>query len=303
METRAGQDRLAFAIPYYSGKHFLARAVESVRRQSSPHWRLLVSDDSPRDEGIADLLAQYGDARIRYRKNPATLGLAGNWNTCLAEADGELVTILHGDDELLENYCEVMLRAARDYPDAVGCYCNAQIINERGRRVVSLPDLAKRFVRPRAAGATLLTGRAAIARLLHGNFIICPTMCYKRGKLGPRRFDGRWRFAVDLDLFTRLLLDGDTLVGIPATAYAYRRHAASATAQQTATLERFAEEIEFYDGLAALGRARDWPDVAAAGENKRMIRLNLAWCLLQDLLSCRPWDARGKLALLASMRK
>jgi glycosyltransferase involved in cell wall biosynthesis len=302
MKIVGGSDRLAFAIPYYSGKHYLAGAVESVRRQTNPQWTLTVCDDSPQDDGIAELLAQYADPRIRYRRNPATLGLAGNWNACLVEADGDLVTILHGDDELLENYCDLMLRAAGDYPDAVGCYCDAAIINERGRRIVSLPDAAKRFVRPRTSGETLLSGHAAVTRLLYGNFITCPTMCYKRSKLGTRRFDKRWRFVTDLDLFARLLLDGETLVGLPTIAYAYRRHAASATAQQTATLQRFAEEIEFYDSLAALGRTRDWPALMHAGEKKRIVRLNLAWCLLQDLFALRLRAARAKLALLAAIR-
>ena len=150
--------KLAFAIPYYSGKQLLTAAIESVRRQANPSWSLLICDDSPTDEGISELVAQLGDARIRYRRNAATLGLAGNWNMCLAEADGDLVTLLHGDDELLENYCDLMLAAAAEYPEAAGWYCNARIIDSQGRKAFSPPDLVKRVLQPRSTDTARLAG-------------------------------------------------------------------------------------------------------------------------------------------------
>ncbi len=226
-------DTLSLTIPYYQGEHFLTQAIESVLRQRNPNWTLLVSDDSPGEQGVGDLVARYRDSRIRYRKNAATLGLAGNWNACLNESAGDLVTILHADDELLEDYCDVMLRAARDHPDAVCYFCDAVIINERGRRIFSLPDMVKHFIRPSASGPLVLSGPRGIAALLHGDFIMCPTVCYRRDRLRDRRFDERWRFVLDLDFFTRLLAGGEKLVGIPTAAYAYRRHAGSATAQRT----------------------------------------------------------------------
>ena len=85
---------------------------------------------------------------MRYHKNPSTLGMAGNWNKCLSEAESDLVTLLHADDKLLETYCDVMLQAAGKYPAAVGYFCEATIINESGNRNFSLPDMVKRFMRP-----------------------------------------------------------------------------------------------------------------------------------------------------------
>ena len=131
---------------------------------------------------------------------------------------------------------------------------------------------------------------------------MCPTMCFNRSRLGQRRFDSRWRFAVDLDLFVRLLIDGETLIGIPQTAYAYRRHSGSVTSQQTASLQRFVEEIELYDQMAKLGAERGWPDVEAAASKKRIIRLNLGWCILQDLVTGRWLAAKSKLGLLSQIQ-
>jgi glycosyltransferase involved in cell wall biosynthesis len=288
-------DTLSLAVPYYQGEHFLTRAIESVLGQRNPNWTLLVSDDSPGEQGVGALVARYRDPRIRYRKNAATLGLAGNWNACLNESAGDLVTILHADDELLEDYCDVMLQAARDHPDAACYFCDAVIIDERGRRIFSLPDMVKRFIRPSASGPLVLSGPRGIAALLHGDFIMCPTVCYRRDRLRDRRFDERWRFVLDLDFFTRLLAGGEKLVGIPTAAYAYRRHAGSATAQQTVNLQRFVEEVAVYDQLADLGEQQGWSEVVRVGRRKRIIRLNLLYCILRDVLGLRWADAGRKL--------
>ena len=58
---------------------------------------------------------------------------------------------------------------------------------------------------------------------------------------------------LDLDFFTRILLDGGTMVGLPAVAYAYRRHAENATSQYTESLLRFEEESQLHDRVAADG--------------------------------------------------
>jgi glycosyltransferase involved in cell wall biosynthesis len=289
---------LTFAIPYYRGKDLLVRTIESVRSQRNPCWELVVCDDSDGEEGIGDLVAGCRDRRIRYHKNASTLGLAGNWNTCLREATTDLVTVLHADDLLLENYCDVMLQAASDYPGAAGYFCNALIIDQRGRKIVGLPEIAKRIIRPRGGEAFELSGREGIALLLHGNFIVCPTVCYRRPRLGPHRFNSRWHFCLDLDLYTTLLLGGEKFVGVPATAYAYRRHAGSATARQSKTLRRFVEEIQFYDRMAEVAHAHGWDDVAAVAHKKRIIWLHLFYCVVKDVMGLRLRDAGRKLAIL-----
>src|SRR5437016_5010424 len=44
---------LTVAIPFYKGQDYLRRAIESVLRQSSPDWRLVVCDDGP-EPGTAE---------------------------------------------------------------------------------------------------------------------------------------------------------------------------------------------------------------------------------------------------------
>ncbi len=171
------QDHLTLAIPYYSGKHLLARAIESVLKQTYGDWNVVVCDDSLVDEGVGELVGGYGDKRIRYVRNPANLGLAGNWNKCLSEATTDLVTILHADDELLPEYCDLMLATVRAFPQAVGWYCQAIIIDERGRKTFSMPDLAKRMVRPKTRGVLELNGPDGVAALCCGAISFLVRQC------------------------------------------------------------------------------------------------------------------------------
>ena len=273
---------LTVAIPFYKGLGYLRQAIESVLRQTSPGWRLIVCDDGP-EPGTAELVNSFGDPRIRYLKNERNLGMAGNWNRCLAAADTDLVNLLHNDDELLPNYVAEMLAAGREYPDAAAFFCRARVIDAAGRETFSLVDYVKRFLQPSAAGPLDLGGPSAIKALMHGDFIMCPTVCYRKSRLPAERFRADWRQVLDLDFFTRILLAGGTMVGLPAVAYAYRRHEENATAQQPEPLLRFEEESRIHDQIAAIARERGWPAVARVAAGKRVIKLHLLFRICQDL--------------------
>ncbi|MFA6039818.1 MAG: glycosyltransferase [Candidatus Peribacteraceae bacterium] len=83
---------------YKPDARFLREAVESVLAQTYPHWTLLVNDE-PTDVDTKSIIQPYlGDPRIRYGRNAARLGIGGNWNACLATAQGEIIQYLFQDD-------------------------------------------------------------------------------------------------------------------------------------------------------------------------------------------------------------
>lgn len=286
---------LTIAIPFYKGQAYLRKAIESVLRQTSANWRLIICDDGL-EPGTAELVNSFGDSRIRFLKNDHNLGMAGNWNRCLDAADSDLVNLLHNDDELLPSYIEEMLRAGREFPDAAAFFCRARVIDAAGRETFSLVDYVKRFLQPTTEGPLILQGKLALAALMHGDFIMCPTVCYRKSRLPGERFRAEWKQVLDLDFFTRILLEGGTMVGLPVVAYSYRRHDENATAQQTATLLRFEEESRFHDEVVVIARERGWPSVARVAAGKRVIKLHLLFRICQDIshLRLRPalkkWD-------------
>jgi GT2 family glycosyltransferase len=293
---------LTLAIPYYSGFTLLERALRSTTAQSAP-VRVLIVDDSPHGLDVRELeVIEALAPRARVLRNEQNLGMARSWNRCLDEADTDLVTIFHADDELTPDYAAAMIALAARAPEATAVFCGARVIGEDGEHALSLPDLYKRVLIPRHGELLTLRGDAALASLMRGNYIFCPSLCYRKSRLGTERFDPGYRFVMDMDLTVRLLLAGAILVGIPRRPlYRYRRHAANATQQLTLDLTRFREESAFYlqvaERAAKLGHLR----AARVAGARRVILLNLGFCLLRDLGS-RDWPALGaKLTLLRQL--
>ena len=293
---------ITFAIPYYRGVDYLRRAIASVQAQTRDDWECVIVDDAGPESAAAAVLA-LGDPRVRYERNPENLGLGGNWNRCLALATAPLVTLLHADDELRPGYADAVIRAHAAHPDATAVYTRAVVIGPDGDPVFSFPDRVKRVVEGRTSGATVVTGEPGLERLLRGQFIFCPTLCYRRAALGPDPFSTSWRMVLDLDLLASTLLDGRRLVGLPDALYAYRRHDESQTATLTASTERFDEEIAVYDDIAVRAEAKGWYRAAATARSKRMIRLHLGYRIVGDLLHGRREASRAKRAALRRARQ
>ena len=85
--------RVTAAVPCYNGAGWVARTVDSLRRQTRPPDELLVIDDGSTDGSPA--LAQAAGARvIRHAGNR---GLAAARNTALAAASGAILVFIDVD--------------------------------------------------------------------------------------------------------------------------------------------------------------------------------------------------------------
>jgi glycosyltransferase involved in cell wall biosynthesis len=293
---------ITIAIPFYSGLDYLRVAVQSVARQTMSDWRLIVCDDGGGEEGVENWLRERGDPRITYSHNDTRLGIVRNFNRCLDLADTDLVTILHADDRLLPGYCRLMTKSADKYPECVAFFCRAAIIDAKGRPCFSLPDYVKRFYVPAGDRAFFLKGEAGLTSILRGNFIMCPTVCYRTSLLGARRFATDWNMVQDLEFFCRLLIEGELLCGLRETVYAYRRHPGNATLAFNQSLLRFQEDARLYDGLAAKCESLGWAHARRVARRKQIVRLNLCYCICQDLVSGHIRRARQRIDFLRKMR-
>ena len=294
---------ITFAIPFYSGVDYLLEAIHGVRRQTVESWRVVVCDDAPEDTGAGARFRALNDPRVVYTRNEHNLGLAANWNRCLDRAETDLVTLLHADDVPAADYAERMIAAARRHPDAVACACRVVPINASSRPSFSAVDRVKTAFEPAFKdGEVVLAGQTSIAALLRGNFIPCPTLCYRKSRLGTRRFDTRWRHVADLALTTELLLDGETIVLLSARAYRYRRHGDSATHRNTADLTRFRELDALYDRLSQSCEDRAWPVARRVAARKRFIKMSLMFNACADLAHARFAAAGRKLRYRMCLR-
>ncbi|MDN3920474.1 glycosyltransferase family 2 protein [Roseateles violae] len=295
--------QITFAIPFYGKVDFLDRALASLLAQDFGDWRAIVVDDcSPTDEARR-LVESLADGRIEYLRNERNLGLAGNWNRCVQLARTPLVTLLHGDDELMPHYARQMVDAHRRWPDAAAVFCAAAIIDAKGRPMFSFRDHVKRWLLPAAREPFVLEGQAGVSSLLRGNFIMCPTLCYKRRIFEALDFSARWRMVLDVDFYLRALMQGLRLVGIPEVAYRYRRHSEQATAEAERNLRIFTEEIALWHETADQARTRGWQTSERLARRMHIIKLQLLYYIAGDILKLRLESAGKKLGLLAGLYK
>jgi hypothetical protein len=230
---------------------------------------------------------------VVLERNPWTLGLAGNFNRCLevaADRGAELAIVLHADDVLEPGYVERVRAVHARYPAAPCVAPKVTVIDAEGRPHLPLPDRVKAWLWPR--GATSLEGERGLQRLLRGQFFYCPAVSYRLALVPQPAFEAQWRQVMDLVLYGRVLLDGGSIVLVDEPLYRYRRHAASETQQNSATLARTEEEHAACRELCARAAAMGWRRAVRTGRLRLTVRLQ---CLVQAVLAL----ARGRVRLAA----
>jgi glycosyltransferase involved in cell wall biosynthesis len=262
-------------LPYYrEGISYFTRAVESLTCQTFQGWRGIVLDDSPDGEPKLAPIAASSD-RIRYLRNDGAHGIGSAWNACLDAADTDLVCILHTDDEYEPDYLSQMIGLAERFPSASIYFCGATIIDHKGHRAFSLPDFVKRLIQPHTE-PIIVKGEAGITRLMIGNFIMCPTLMYRRSETPSRRFSTSHRFVLDFRFTLGALFDGRVIIGTGSRLYRYRRHAGQATMLLSKDGVRFDEELALFREVRRRALERGWNRAARAAQIRLTYRLNAA---------------------------
>ncbi|MBN1846267.1 MAG: glycosyltransferase family 2 protein [Sedimentisphaerales bacterium] len=150
--SAAGVD---IVMPLYNKARCVIRAVESIRRQSYPHWRLIVVDDGSTDDG-PDRVRALADPRIELIRQ-ANAGPGPARNAGIEHARHELLAFLDADDEWYPWYLANAVRAL-EQDRQVGLV--ATMYYEWPRQEDMTGHWARRGIRP---GIHRLTGREEIA--------------------------------------------------------------------------------------------------------------------------------------------
>ena len=83
---------LSVCIPTYNRAKLLREAIESILQQSYVDFELIIVDNASKDD-TKEVVNSFKDPRIRYFKNSSHLGLALNWNRCIALAKNNYICI------------------------------------------------------------------------------------------------------------------------------------------------------------------------------------------------------------------
>lgn len=294
---------ITFAIPFETGIQFLARSLNSIRAQHDDSWRALVFDVGT-EEGIESVVKSFGSERVRYVRGPTDIGVAASFNRCLELAETDLVTLLDSDGELLPDYCTTIRAAAQRHPNAAAVFCRAAIMDEHGESARSVPDFIKDvLINPALRQEITLHDEPGVHALLKGNFIVAPTLCFRKSALGTHRFREELKNIFVRDLTTRLLLDGKSLVGVPDRCYRYRGHNQTASAKHGFTEVWFREEYAYYDWMLEESTRRGWTRCAELADRRSILKLNIAYRAVKNLAMLDLADLRRGLRLFRHARK
>ena len=209
---------ISLIVPVYNVEpQWLEAAIESVRRQTYPHWQLCIVDDGSSHRETLDYLRCLHDERIQILFLSANHGIAAASNTALNLAKGEFVGFLDHDDELAPEALQQVMRVITESePDFI--YSDEEYIKPSGNRYSAhrKPDYSPDL-------------------LLSINYI-CHFAVYRRSLLqqigGLREgYDG----AQDHDLLLRFLEQTNKVFHIPKILYRWRRIPGS-------TADRFAHK-------------------------------------------------------------
>lgn len=275
--------RLGILVPFFSQERYLSEVLSSLQNQSDDGWLALVMDDSGKVASAANIVAEFDDQRLLFIKNEKNLGLASCWNEglshLLAQGDFSAISIVHADDVLESDYVKETLDAHARHPDAVAIHSAVSVIGGSGRICFSLEDVVKRILRPGNLTPEMRSfGDRGLARLLRGNFIFCPTLSFKPEVITLPLFDAEFEQVLDLELTSRLLLDGKTIVGLKRRLYRYRRHATNLTAHHNLSGIRFQEEVCLYRELEKRCREAGFTRSASVARKMLIIKLH-CWYL------------------------
>jgi len=281
--------KIGILVPFFANDGYLTQLLDSLLSQTCPDWFALIIDDSGKTNGVGALVARYGEPRFAIIKNETNLGLSRCWNLGLKSLSnyGEfsVLAVVHADDELTPSYVQSVLDAHERYPDAVAVHTAVSVIGNSGRLRFSIEDIVKRIVRPGNGRTAMLSqGDKGLARVLQGNFIFCPTLSFKRSVVKFPFFLDDWKQVLDLELTSRLLLNGGKIVGLKKRLYRYRRHGANITVQQGSTGLRFLEEITLYQNLRKQCREAGFVKSEKAASKMSMIRLHCWFMLAKSVL-------------------
>jgi glycosyltransferase involved in cell wall biosynthesis len=198
------------AIPVYNRRTMVLRALASVLEQPLPGLDVLVVDNCS-DDGTWEALQTIDDPRLRLARNARNVGLFGNFNRCLELARGRYLRFLCSDDVLAPGCLTDEVAAMNAQPSVVLLSSMARRVGADGTVLGSHADHVPPGV---YAGRTAIAGVLQYKADYGYNPLNYPSGVLLRTEAVRRagRFDTTMRMAADVDLFLRVLGEGDLLV-------------------------------------------------------------------------------------------
>jgi hypothetical protein len=127
------QPKVTVLISTYNRPRLLGEALASVMAQELQDFEVLVRDDAGRAGEVEEVIGQFNDKRITYRRNPTN---SGDWGTNVllySEAKGRYLAHLDDDDQWRPQFLKRLVDALDVNADCGIAFANHELIDEQGK--------------------------------------------------------------------------------------------------------------------------------------------------------------------------
>ncbi len=191
-------------VPAFNNGAYIEATVHSILSQTFTDFELIISDHSSTDDTWAKLQSIVTDPRVRLMSIPAGGGAPANWNAVTAQANGELIKLVCGDDLLYPTSLAEQVAAFDQHPEAVLVASQRDIVDDTGVPVV------------RARGVQhlhgVVAGTTAIRRTVRaGTNVFGEPACVMMRRqvlMDSGGWDARSPYLIDQATCSRVLLHG-----------------------------------------------------------------------------------------------
>jgi glycosyltransferase involved in cell wall biosynthesis len=179
---------VSVVIPCYNQAHFLGEAIESVLKQTYPHYEIVVVDDGSTDN-TSEVASHYERVHLIRQDNQ---GLSRARNTGIRHSEGEYLVFLDADDRLLPEALQAGLECFSAHAECAFVFGRFRYIAIDGKPLTapaSAPDRGNHYI-----------------GLLRGPYIAVPAMVMYRSFVFDTvgLFDPSVNATADYDLYFRI---------------------------------------------------------------------------------------------------
>lgn len=189
--------KISVGIPAYNSGRFIAEAIRSVLDQTFSDFEIIICDDRSTDN-TEQVVRSFNDKRMRYVKNEARLGPAGNFNRCIMRSSGEYMYIFHSDDVMLKDNLKKKADILSAYPDVGLVHSGWYKIDGTGK-VLSRDGPENDYIR---GGVDYFKDLILLSPFICAPSVMVRKECYD--KLGG--FNSRFPYCCDYDMWLRFPL-------------------------------------------------------------------------------------------------
>jgi glycosyltransferase involved in cell wall biosynthesis len=196
--------KVSICLPTYRQKIYLEKNLQSILAQSFTDFELIITDDTPDNEIfclVEDFKPRF-DGKLKYYKNPVSLGSPENWNESIRYATGEYIKIMHHDDWFTDSDSLLhFVKMLDDNPRADFAFSAAVAISiKHDRTWIHCPSPEQ-----------IAQLRKDPLILFFGNFVGPPSSTIYRRK-NSHSYDRNLKWVVDFEFYIRCLMRNSDFV-------------------------------------------------------------------------------------------